>query len=81
MPGRSSCCVEQFCLGQLSNLDQLEEPWLDLMATGEPECVATALRLFHSHLAMTLKHLGPAMLVSEVEAIQQPDPSATASSI
>ena len=57
-------------MGQLANLDQLEEPWIDLMSTGDPECVATALRLFHAHLAMTIKNLAPAMVISEVEKKQ-----------
>ena len=67
MPVPSRCCVEEFCLGQLSNLEQLEGPWLELIATGDPECVATALRLFHSHLRMTITQMAPAMVISEAQ--------------
>ena len=68
--------IEEFCLGQLSNLEQLEAPWLDLMSTGEPEMVATAMRMFHAHLADTIRKLGPAMVISEVEQSQQRDSAA-----
>ena len=62
-----TCCTEVFCLGQLSNLEQLEGPWLELMASGEPEAVATALRLFQSHLQWTIEKIGPTLVISEVE--------------
>ena len=64
---RQSCCTEVFCLGQLSNLEQLEGPWLALMETGDPEAVATALRLFQSHLQWTIEKLAPTLVISEVE--------------
>ena len=57
-----TCCVELLSLGQLSNLEQLEGPWLALMASGEPEAVATALRLFHSHLQWTMQQMQRAMV-------------------
>ena len=50
--------VEEVCLKSLSELEQLEEPWLDLMSTGEPEMVATAMRMFHAHFAVTIKKCG-----------------------
>ena len=67
MAGRTRCCVEEFSLGQLSNLEQLEGPWLELIGTGDPECVATALRLFHFHLRMTITRMAPAMVISEAQ--------------
>ena len=77
MSGHQPCCVEEFCLGQLSNLEQLEGPWVELMGTGDPGCIATALRLFHCHLLMTITQLGPAMVVSEVQDLRRSDPAAT----
>ena len=62
-----TCCTEVFCLGQLSNLEQLEGPWLELMASGEPEAVATALRLFQSHLQSTMQKMLTTMSISEWE--------------
>jgi hypothetical protein len=47
--------VESICLCCLSELERLEAPWLDLMSTGEPEMVATAMRMFHAHLAKTVR--------------------------
>lgn len=66
---RQSCCTtEPFCLQQSSHLEQLEGPWLELMASGEPEAVATALRLFQSHLQWTMQQMQRAMVISEAEA-------------
>ena len=70
------CCTELFCLGQLSNLEQLEGPWLELMETGDPESVAVALRLFQSHLMWTIEKLGPTLAISEAEAALSSRPPA-----
>ncbi len=59
--------VETLCLGQLSNLEQLEGPWLELMATGDPESVALALRLLLCHLEHTASMTQRAMVIAEVE--------------
>ena len=46
--------MKAFCLGQLSYLEQLEGPWLELMACGEPEMVATTLRMVLDEMEMEL---------------------------
>ena len=78
MAGQVQDCVETLCLGQLSNLDQMERPWLELMATGEPELAATALRLFLSHLEHTMTMTQRAMVI--IQAEQSMHLPATASS-
>jgi hypothetical protein len=60
-------CAEQMCLRALSELDQLEEGYLWCMSSGDPEAVATGLRLLGSHLLLTLRHLGPAIAITESE--------------
>ncbi len=60
--------VETLCLGQLSNLEQLEGPWVELMSSGDPESVATALRLFQSHLLWTAKQIGATLVINEATA-------------
>lgn len=77
-----TCCVELLSLGQLSNLEQLEGPWLELIASGEPEAVATALRLFQSHLQWTMQQMQRAMVITEAEqSLGLHDPATTASSL
>ena len=67
MAGQVQDCVETLSLGLQSNLEQLEGPWLELMAIGDPELAATALRLFSSHLTWTLDQLRITMEVTEAE--------------
>ena len=43
---RATTPVELTCLRNASNLEQLEEPWLMLMASKQPELVALSMRLF-----------------------------------
>ena len=69
MAGQVQDCVETLCLGQLSTLEQLEGPWLDLMATGDPLMAATALRLFLCHLEHTVSMTARAMVISQAEQI------------
>lgn len=71
-----STCVEVFCLQTSSSLEQIEGPWLQLMETGDPECVATALRLYLAHLQMTITQLQPAMVITEAEQALQHDHAA-----
>ena len=79
MAGQVQDCVEILCLGQLSNLEQLEGPWLELIATGEPTTAATALRLFLCHLEHTVSMTQRAMVISQAE--QNSGSSATPASI
>ena len=67
MAGQVQDCVETFSLGQLSNLERMEGPWLELMATGEPELAATAMRLLLAHLEHTVSMTQRAMVISEAE--------------
>ena len=53
MTCRQRDSIEMFCLQQLANLDELEGPWAELMAIGDPTGAALALRLFGLHLMKT----------------------------
>jgi len=53
MTCRQRDSIEMFCLQQLANLDELEGPWVELMAIGDPNGAALALRLFGLHLMKT----------------------------
>ena len=64
---RERNCVETLCLGQLANLDQLEQPWFDLLETRAPELTATALRLFLTHLDHTISMTQRAAVISAAE--------------
>ena len=81
MAGQVQDCVETLCLGQLSNLEQLEGPWMDLIATGEPTMAATALRLFLCHLEHTVSMTQRAMVISQAEqSVGLLDPATIAAS-
>ncbi|KZR78510.1 hypothetical protein PMIT1323_00141 [Prochlorococcus marinus str. MIT 1323] len=43
-------CDEQFCLRVLSELDQLEEYWLEFMYSQGPEAVATSYQMLGASL-------------------------------
>ena len=60
-------CMKAFCLGQLSYLEQLEGPWLELMACGEPEMMATTLRMLLAHMTWGSKLILQAMVLDEME--------------
>ena len=55
--------VEMTCLQGLADLERLEGPWLETMANGEPEAVATVMRLLLAHLTVTSKRLSGAMVL------------------
>jgi len=55
MADRSLLFAELIALRALSELDQLEEGYLWCMGSGDPEAVATGIRLLGSHLALTLQ--------------------------
>ena len=60
-------CVEMVALMALSDLEQLEGPWMELMQSQDPESVAIAIRLALAHLAQTNKQLQMADVIQSVE--------------
>ena len=67
MPSAQIHCVEFVALQTLSDLEQLEEPWMALMQSKDPESVAVAFRLALMHLAQTSKRLQIAEVIQLVE--------------
>ena len=63
MPGSATTNVEMTCLQGLADLERLEAPWLDGLATGDPEVVATTVRLLLAHLTWNSKQLLGAMVM------------------
>ena len=51
----------------LSNLEQMEVPWMELMQSKAPEPVALALRLVLAHLTQPSKQLQMADAIQSVE--------------
>ena len=68
MPSGQIHCVELVALQALSNLEQLESPWIELMQSGDPESVAVAFRLALAHLAQTTKQLQMADVIQSAES-------------
>ena len=60
-------CVEMVALMALSDLEQLEGPWMELMQSQDPESVAIAIRLALAHLVQTSKQLQMADVIQAVE--------------
>ena len=67
MPSAQIPCVEMVALMALSNLEQLEGPWMELIQSKDPESVATAFRLVLAHLTQTSKQLQMADVIQSVE--------------
>ena len=67
MPAAQIPCVEMVALMALSDLEQLERPWLELMQSKDPESVAVAFRLALAHLTQTSKRLQMADVIQSVE--------------
>ena len=59
--------VEMTCLQGLADLERLEGPWLDGLATGDPEVAATAVRLLLAHLTWNSKRLLGAMVLDRLD--------------
>tara|TARA_B100000683_G_scaffold46880_1_gene43575 strand:- start:197 stop:466 length:270 start_codon:yes stop_codon:yes gene_type:complete len=64
MPAAQIPCVEMVAL---SDLEQLERPWLELMQSKDPESVAMAFRLVLAHLKQTSKRLQMADVIQTAE--------------
>ena len=60
--------VEMTCLQSLADLEQLEGPCMEALSDGDPEGVATVIRLGLSHLGMTAKRLSHAMVLDRLDA-------------
>ena len=71
-------CVEMVALMALSDLEQLEEPWMELMQSKNPESVAVAFRLALAYLTQTSKRLQMAEVIQSVEMKFAPRTRATA---
>ena len=54
----------------MADLEQLEGPWLDGMATGDPETTGVAMRLLLAHLTWNSKRLQEAMVLDRLDAIE-----------
>ena len=67
MPGSATTNVEMTCLQGLADLERLEGPWLDGLATGDPEVAATTVRLLLAHLTWNSKRLLGAMVLDRLE--------------
>ena len=67
MPGTAMTNVEMTCLQGLADLERLEGPWLDGLATGDPEVAATTVRLLLAHLTWNSKRLLGAMVLDHMD--------------
>ena len=68
MPGTATTNVEMTCLQGLADLERLEGPWLDGLATGDPEVAATTVCLLLAHLTWNSKRLLGAMVLDRLDA-------------
>ncbi|QNJ04290.1 hypothetical protein SynPROSU1_02700 [Synechococcus sp. PROS-U-1] len=64
VPGTATTNVEMTCLQGLADLERLEGPWLDGLATGDPEVAATTVRLLLAHMTWNSKRLLGAMVLA-----------------
>ena len=67
MLGTAITNVEMTCLQGLADLERLEGPWLDGLATGDPEVAATTVRLLLAHLTWNSKRLLGAMVLDRLD--------------
>ena len=67
MPGTAPTNVEMTCLQGLADLERLEGPWLDGLATGDPEVAATTVRLLLAHLTWNSKRMLGAMVLDRLD--------------
>ena len=68
MPEATTSAVEMTCLQGMADLERLEGPWLDGMATGDPETTGVAMRLLLAHLTWNSKRLLGAMVLDRLDA-------------
>ena len=67
MPEATTSAVEMTCLQEMADLERLEGPWLDGMATGAPETTAVMMRLLLAHLTWNSKRLLGAMVLDRLD--------------
>ena len=67
MPEATTSAVEMTCLQGMADLERLEGPWLDGMATGDPETTGVAMRLLLAHLTWNSKRLLGAMVLDRLD--------------
>ncbi len=67
MPGTATTNVEMTCLQGLADLERLEGPWLDGLATGDSEIAATTVSLLLAHLTWNSKRLLGAMVLDHMD--------------
>ena len=67
MPGTATTNVEMTCLQGLADLERLEGPWLEEMASGDPETVSITLRLLLAHMVSMSKRLNGAMVLDRLD--------------
>ena len=75
MPAAQIPCVEMVALIALSDLEQLEGPWMELMQSKDPESVAVAFRLALAHLLQTSRNIQMADVIQaskEQTELQRP---------
>ena len=60
--------VEMMCLQGPANLERIEEPWLDGLASGDPESVAATVRLLSGHQTWNSKRMLGAMVLDRLDA-------------
>ena len=72
MPEATTSRVELTCLQGLADLERLEGPWAQTMTTGDPEPVATALRLPLAHLTVQSDRLNKAMVLDRLDVVTAP---------
>ena len=67
MPKITTTCVEMTCLQGLADLERLEVPWVERIASGDPGGAAVILRLLLAHMASTSKRLLGAMVLDRLD--------------
>ena len=67
MPEIATTNVERTCLQGLADLERLEWPWLDDMATEDSETTGVAMRLLLAHLTWNNKRLLGAMVLDRLD--------------
>ncbi len=67
MPSAQIPCVEMVALMAMSDLEQLEGPWMELMQSKDPKSVALGFRLALAHLVQASKKLQMAAVIQSAE--------------
>ena len=68
VPATATTNVEMTCLQGLADLERMEGPWLQGMATSDPETSAAVVRLLLAQMTRTSKRLLVAMVLDRLDA-------------